>query len=353
MKAIDMRLGEVKIDTHENIKKFIAANALKKWPGYTMKGGSKALRELIVDWDSAVENTEEVLISDGATSALSLLISHFKDKKILIPNPSFIHYTKILNHNNCEYETYRILNSWEHTISDIKKGLDNNAQVIIWNSPNNPTGLLAPYEIEEELEKLCTQYGSYLIDDDVYREFISNSSQKREFRISLKGKYLKVYSFSKSFSLAGIRVGYVSGDKNIIKSLTNVQWDLKMSTSWLSQLAARGALTYAKNFPMELYSYCKQNINWAKTYLDKENIPYLMPQAGMFLCVDIKNTRLTSQNFVLRLSQEKNLLLTPGYVFGTESSSFIRLSAGVDKKEFEVAIVRLAEFYKEICNEME
>jgi aspartate aminotransferase len=100
-------------------------------------------------------------------------------------------------------------------IDDFRKKVKGCKAVLI-NSPSNPTGCVESIETLKEIEKLTAQLGVYVVSDEVYKDLI----YERE-NYHIKGQHvITVNSFSKTYAMCGVRVGYLwSGDKNVVDSV--------------------------------------------------------------------------------------------------------------------------------------
>lgn len=350
IKPINLSLGDIPGGPPEEIRRFTAALMLKPWKGYIDPGGlPKLKRRLTNRFEKLLQKTiqeQQVLITAGASMALTSVYHVIGKKGILIPNPGFPPYRETTKRLGIQTLMYPIGPdvSWDETLMVIEQGLNAGFGAVLWNNPGNPFGTVAPKSVVEHLSMLCTTYNAWCISDEVYRDFCFEEEIISPF-IYIPERTLFIYSFSKSFAMAGMRIGCVIGPEDIIQEITRVHWSLGMSVSWIGQEIAVLVLDYIPDFPKQLSMKVSRRIKEICFRLKQEGIPYYQPQGGIFLCIDIRPTGLDANTFSQKAWEQIRVSVTPGYSFGDRANHFIRINTGVPDDLFQEAIDRLICFY--------
>ena len=192
---------------------------------------------------------------------------------------------------------------------------------IYMNSPNNPTGLLMPPEDVRELAKLAREYNFWTFSDEVYERLIFKGTHL-PIRMEAPERTISMFSFSKSYAMAGYRCGFLllpSLELAEIANKTAVNSFYSVSTP--AQIAACAAL---RNGDVWLEDIRHKYEGIGKECAEILGVP--APQAGTFLFFDIadKLAGRTMDEFLLSCIEHK-LLLAPGASFGVGYESYIRV----------------------------
>ncbi len=166
----------------------------------------------------------QVLLESGADGGLHLLFSfcRINNYKVLIPNPSYSGYLKMLERTQSTYEQYPAFNlEWA---TDVSTKSNTKKTALIFCHPDNPTGA-----ISKEIATKLSNFKGLLIVDEAYFEFCPQSSLKALVTDPNKNVVI-VRTFSKAFGAAGLRVGYLLANQRLIKSLKNYQLPYPVSS---------------------------------------------------------------------------------------------------------------------------
>jgi histidinol-phosphate aminotransferase len=226
-------------------------------------------------------DSSNIQIFNGSDSALTYIFATFLnlDSRVLIFHPnynqieSFIRlYTKYLSFSKIE----NIFSSHDYNLNDVK-----NCNVIYFSNPNNPTGYYLSNQI---IEQLISNYPQKLfVVDEAYFEFA------RQTAIELIKKYdnlIIIRTFSKAFSMASIRLGYICAQESIISIINKIR-NIKEVNSF-AQVLAETALDNI-DFIKERINVITFNREFFKKRLKSLSIPYTQSQAN-FLLIKMKNS---------------------------------------------------------------
>ncbi|WP_322905685.1 pyridoxal phosphate-dependent aminotransferase [Paenibacillus campi] len=357
--VLDLSFGDIRGGPHPAIRKYVSELALDVWEGYVPSGGLRELRERLAEHlQSAYEHTtitaDHIMVTNGASAALAVIYSLLKNKTVLIPNPGFPLYHKLLSQMDIAYEQYPLHteNNWSETLLMLEQKLQQGASAVIWNFPNNPLGIVPPPEVVEQFCALCKTYKALCISDEVYRDFAGGQPFYSPARW-LPEQTLLVYSFSKAFAMAGARLGCIVGHPLMIRTLMSRSWNTSMSAPSFSQRAALYALTYYADYPCTLSAQILGTIEKAHQLLRNANVPFYACKAGIFVCLDISQLNVSAAEFAVLIYKKYQILVMTGSEFGEQAQQMIRLSMGADEQRVLCAVQNISHLYHEIITNQE
>ena len=287
---------------------------------YGSAGGQPDLTKFIAQKHHC--QPENVLIGSGSKwliqAALKQLITSQKPK-VIVFQPGYSAYQLMID--DLGGQTISINTSlnqdWQPDALKLEKQLTSQTAAIILTSPNNPTSTIIKPEILTNIQKLAKKHKVPVLHDWAYFDlsFQSQSLPK------LKPNNIHVFSFSKSFSMTGFRLGFIIASKSFIAGLKKqVQRSLTCVPPFI-QKAGLTALIDCQDFPKKLVNIYQKRTQLAQDILGKANCNFVPPEAGFYLFVDIKQNAQQFANQLLK----KGVVVVPGTAFG-QFPTFIRLS---------------------------
>ena len=197
--------------------------------GYTMDAGLPELLEALSDYYGARYAREltpdNILITTGATEAIYLALTSTSSagREFIIPEPSFMLYAPLVRMNGGTVKTIPTRAESNHQLDpqDVIDAIDANTCAIVLNSPSNPTGTLYPRETIEAIVQEAAYRGVYVISDEVYDHLVYDCKTYPSVLscCSDLDHVMVISSFSKTFSMAGMRVGWLIASQGAIKKL--------------------------------------------------------------------------------------------------------------------------------------
>ena len=234
---------------------------------------------------------EQIVIGNGATEIIYNFCKAFLNKKtpVLIPVPTFGEYEAAANLSGCKISFFKTMNL-EKDQDDFLGKIPKNGCIFVCN-PNNPTGKLLSKKILLHIIQSAKKKSSLVFVDESFIELVPNSNESVIKYIKKFSNLFILRSLTKSFGLAGIRVGYGIGSKSIISIMNNIK--VPWNVSGLAQYAAGAALCSTSH------------LNNSKKIIKKES-KYLRNSISKihgFECHD------TSTNFILIKSKQKSKII--------------------------------------------
>lgn len=229
---------------------------------------------------------------------------------------------------------------------ELKSLITKNTKMICLNNPNNPSGSLTDEKLLLEIVEIARQADCYILCDEVYRG-LNQTDEKTPSIADLYEKGISTSSMSKTFSLAGLRLGWIaSKDKHVIESCTSHREYNLISCSIADETLASLALKNADKITERNRKTITENLEildgWIK---NQPNFTYVKPKAGTTAMI-YYNLPIKSKEFCNRLAKEKGVFLTPGYCFETEYC--FRIGYCKDKEQLIGGLSQISAFIKEI-----
>lgn len=252
----------------------------------------------------------------------------------------------------------------EHRKMDLSKLEDvitERTKMIGLCNPHNPYGLVYTKEELDYIMRICEKHDLLIMNDEIWSDIIFPDA-KFESIYCLGNKrckrVLSVFGFSKSYGLAGLRIGcvYASDDAMFQKLVeaSDVMSTAGGATS-LSQVAAIAAMNDAQEWLSEFMKHITKNRDYAVSYIN-EQIPILKayrPEATFLLYVDITALQMSGAEFVEYLKNEVQLAIVPGghQYFGDQSEGHVRICLATSHEMLQEAMLRLKQGVEQIIKE--
>ena len=262
--------------------------------------------------------------------------------KVLIPNPGYPTYTSVTKLVGAEPVFYNLCdnNNWQPDFSELEK-LDLTGVKIMWvNYPHMPTGTKATLHTFEKLIAFGKKHQVLIVNDNPY-SFILNDNPTSILQIDgAKDIALELNSLSKTFNMAGWRVGMVLGSSNYINQILKVKSNMDSGMFYGIQKGAIEALNLSNNWFTNQNEIYKERRDLVFQLADKLNCTYSTKTSGLFVWAKIPKGK-TSEEITDKILYENDIFITPGTIFGSQGEGYIRFSLCVSKETIKEAINRI------------
>ena len=316
---------------------------------YQSYKGTDLLRESIKNFYKSNYNVElnsdnnilPLLGSKEGIMHISLAFLNPGDE-VLIPDPGYPTYTSVTNIVGAKpiYFDLSEENSWLPDIDKLNQ-LNLTKVKLMWiNYPNMPTGSDLDKVKFEELVFFAKQNEILLINDNPY-SFILNKNPKSILSIENSIDYcMELNSLSKSFNMSGWRVGMLIGSKQNIDSVLKIKSNMDSGMFYGVQMGAVNALKLDESWFNKINDIYLKRKKIVLEICDILNLSYDPKSVGMFVWAKI-NSNKSSKELTDYLLYEKNIFVTPGFIFGKNGEGYIRFSLCLDEKIITKAKSRL------------
>jgi aspartate/methionine/tyrosine aminotransferase len=294
---------------------------------------------------SVVSNPEnEVLPLMGSKEGIMHISMAFLNEgdKVLIPNPGYPTYTSVTKLVGAEPLFYNLsaANNWQPDFKELE-GQNLSKVKIMWvNYPHMPTGTNALTETFEKLVAFGKKHDILIINDNPY-SFILNDTPKSILQVDgAKEIALELNSLSKTFNMAGWRVGMVLGNQKYINEILKVKSNMDSGMFYGIQKGAIEALGLSDSWFLEQNKIYTERRNLIWQLADKLDCVYDRNSTGLFVWAKIPAGK-KSEEVTDAILYGKDIFITPGTVFGSQGEGYIRFSLCVSSTIIKKAISRI------------
>lgn len=262
---------------------------------------------------------------------------------VLVPNPGYPTYTsasRLCEANIISYELDEN-NNWEPNFEALEQ-LDLTKVKLMWvNYPNMPTGANASVALFEKLIAFGKKHGIVICNDNPYSFILNNEKLSILSVEGAKDIAIEMNSMSKSHNMAGWRVAMLAANA------TFVQWILKVKSNVDSgmyrpiMVAAAKALENTDAWHSEMNETYAQRRKLAFEIMDAIHCQYDQQQVGMFVWAKIPDTYTDSGELADNILYNKNVFITPGFIFGDKGKRYVRISLCATEEQLAEALGRI------------
>ena len=317
---------------------------------YQSYNGLPELREAISNFYNKQYGVEinphnEILPLMGSKEGIMHISMAFLNKRdgVLIPNPGYPTYGAVSQLLGAEIFYYSLSkeNNWYPKMDDLNTLNTKNIKLMWINYPHMPTG--ADFSEKKLNELICwaNKNDIILINDNPY-SFILNKKPRSILSLkNSKGVALELNSLSKSFNMAGWRVGMMVGESKFIDAVLKVKSNFDSGMFYCVQYGAIRALASSHKWFETLNKEYYKRRKLAEEIASELNLSYSKNGVGMFIWCKMLDESLKSEDFVDHLLDKYNFFVSPGSIFGSQGEGYVRISLCTDTKKMNEVLKRL------------
>ncbi|MBZ5583271.1 MAG: pyridoxal phosphate-dependent aminotransferase [Acidobacteriia bacterium] len=320
---------------------------------YTPADGIPALKKAIIryteeHYDRLVA-PENVIASSGAKQSIMVLLHSILDPKeeVIFPAPYWVSYPEMIKlAGGVPVPVTARDGGFEPTVEEIAEAVGQYTKAIILNSPNNPSGAVYSDDFIAGVVDLCEKRDLYLIMDDTYNRLIFEGRQPTNcYRFTHvhnleSSKLIVINCVSKMYAMTGFRIGWAIGNRQLIRSMTNIQSQETSGPAAPSQWAAVGALNGVQSCIESLRLTLENNRNVMLARLGAfTGVKVTKPGGTFYSFPDFSAYEKDSQKLSRMLLEKVRVVTVPGREFGMEGH--LRLSFCGTIKEITEGIERI------------
>jgi aspartate/methionine/tyrosine aminotransferase len=218
-------------------------------------------------------------------------------------------------------------------------------KILVINSPNNPTGAIYPLATITRLVELAQSHNLWLVSDECYDQIVLDGTWTSPASIAPDDpRIASVFTFSKTYSMTGWRLGYVAGSAELIDTVTKVLESNSSCTSTISQVAAEAALDGPQDCVTEMVTAYRRRRDLVVDLLKEAGLFIAEPAGAFYVMADVSPSGLNSHDFAFKLLRERGVSVAPGTAFGEVGKNAVRISLASSDQDLREGVGRLAEF---------
>ncbi len=295
--------------------------------------GSKQLRKNIASLYKN-QTTENVMVTHGAIGANSLVYNTLisKGDKVVSVLPTYQQHYSIPESLGAELSILKL--KPEHKflpdINELKQLIKPDTKLIALTNPNNPTGALMDEALLLEIVDIARTCDAYIICDEVYRGTNQNDPEYGTSIVDIYDKGISTGSMSKTYSLAGLRLGWITAAPDILKDVFIHRDYNTISVGVLDDYFALMALENREKIAIRNTAITRNNLqildNWVK---NERFFSYVKPNAGTTALLKYEFD-IPSREFCIQILKNTGVLFAPGSAMDMEG--WVRIGYANDPK---------------------
>ncbi|KIQ23026.1 aminotransferase [Flavobacterium sp. MEB061] len=317
--------------------------------GYQSYQGLPELRKGMADFYQnqfgvALNPNNEILPLMGSKEGIMHISLAFLNEgdHVLIPNPGYPTYTSVTNLVGAVpvYYDLKEANAWVPDFEALEK-LDLSKVKIMWlGYPHMPTGARGSLALFEKLVAFAKKHNILLVNDNPY-SFVLNDNPMSLLQVEgAKDVALELNSLSKTFNMAGWRVGMVLGNPEIIDAVLKVKSNMDSGMYYGIQKGAIAALNCDKSWFEDQNKIYRRRRELTEKLAEKLGCKVYKEGVGLFVWAKLPEGIESAEKFIDEILYEKHIFITPGTIFGSNGEGYIRFSLCVKEEKVQEAIDR-------------
>jgi len=363
--VVNLSVGEPDFGTPEIACEAGKIAIEKQFTKYTAVPGIPELRTKIAEHlqerVGLSYTADDILVSSGAKHSLYnafMAVLNPGDEAIL-PAPYWVSYPEMIRLADAvpvmvgtdESTNFKL------TPEALERAITPKTKVLLLNSPSNPTGSVYTKEELAALVEVIRKHEFYIISDEIYDQLVYDIEQVSiaTFGEDIKARTILINGFSKAYSMTGWRVGYMAGDRALIKAMTSFQSQTTSNVASISQKAALAALDGEVSRDMiEEFRYRRDYVLERLramphvTCATPEGAFYVFPNCSATYGKSYQGKAINnSDDFASLLLEEAQVALVPGSGFGAPNN--FRISYATSRENLTKAMDRLEKFLNELA----
>lgn len=335
--------------------------------GYSVSKGIYKLRLALCEWYQRRFQVEldpnlEVCVSMGSKEGFVHLVQAITNVGdcAIVPEPAYpIHYHAFII-NGANVSTFGISYNEKYELDEtaffesLQKALYESfpkPKFVVVNFPHNPTTTVVQKGFYERLVDIAKKERFYIISDIAYAElYFEDFKTPSILQIEgAKDVAVETYTLSKSYNMAGWRIGFVAGNRKIIEALQKIKGWIDYGIYTPIQVAATIALNECDGDVIKIKKTYEKRMEVMIDSFKKAGWELKKPQASMFIWAKIPKQceSLGSLEFAKRLLVEAKIALSPGAGFGKAGEGYVRIALIENEKRIRQAAKNLKKFLQQ------
>ncbi len=347
--VIDLSVGTPNIPPAKHILEALCQAAADEKNYVYAINDQKELLEAVAGWYSrrygvTLDPQKEICSLLGSQEGLAHIALSIVDEGdiVLVPDPCYPVFGDgpMIAGGSLYYMPQKKENGYIIQLKDIPEDVARKAKFMVVSYPNNPTTVLAPDSFYEELIAFAKKYDIIVLHDNAYSELVFDGRRGGSFLAypGAKDVGVEFNSLSKTYGLAGARVGFCVGNEQVVSHLKTLKSNMDYGMFIPVQKAAIAAISgdqscvtvTRKAYERRRDILCDgfSSIGWK---MDK-------PQATMFVWARIPENYTSSERFAMDLVEKSGVMVTPGSAFGPSGEGHVRLALVQDEPVLNAAV---------------
>jgi aspartate aminotransferase len=351
--AIRLDVGQPDFPTPPHVKEAGKRAIDENKTFYTHTQGILSLREKIVDKLARVNGiratVEGIAVGPGGVGAIAAFLASVVEPgdEVLLPDPGWPNYRMMLPWLGARPVYYPCPPAlgFQPDLVALASLIRPGARVLVVNSPNNPTGAVYPARTIEAMIELAQRHNLWLLSDECYDQVLLDGTWTSPAAIAPDDRRIaSVFTFSKTYSMTGWRMGYLAGDPKLVDTATKVLESSSSCVSTITQVAGEAALAGPQECVAEMVGAYRRRRDLVVGILNDAELHIATPRGAFYIMADVSPAGLPSRELAFALLRERGVSVAPGAAFGLVAKDAVRISLASSDADLEEGAGRLAKF---------
>jgi LL-diaminopimelate aminotransferase len=324
--------------------------------GYQNYKGIPAFRKAIADfyqnvYHATIDPETMILPLIGSKEGIMHISMAFvnEGEEVLIPNPGYPTYSSVANLVGAKLRPYALREdlNWGIDIEALKKSDLSKVKLMWINFPHMPTGRTASREELKELVDVARKNQFLIVNDNPYSMILNDDPMSLLSIDGAEDVALELNSLSKSHNMAGWRLGWVAGKKELVDAVLKVKSNMDSGMFLGIQHAAVEALKNGKEWFTRLNAMYAERKAVGEKLLDVLGCSYSKDQSGLFIWAKAPSSIVDVEKWIDEILYGTKVFITPGFIFGDAGQRYIRISLCCTVEMLNEALKRITKFKAE------
>ena len=321
---------------------------------YCPAPGRRVLREAIAvsheKRTGQVTRAENVVFLSGAQNALyvaSMCVAGPGDE-IISFDPMYPTYPATLRAPGTRMVRAPTSGNFRPDVAALASLITEHTRAIVWATPNNPSGVILNESELAAIGQLAEQHDLWLISDEVYAG-LAPGGHIPGLAAQMPERVITLGSLSKSHAMTGWRTGWLVGPPQLAIHAESLVMCMLFGLPGFIQEAVVTALSIAPEAERRIRDYCEvRRARMVAGLAGTPRIRTVVPEAGMFMLLDVRETGLTGYEFMRALYASQRVSVLDGAAFGRETAGFVRVCFATDEVSLDSGCERIRRFCEQL-----
>lgn len=347
--VIGLHVGEPSFSTPSHIVSAAKAALDAGHTRYVPNAGIMPLREMIAEKlkvrNNILVDRNDVVVTAGGMEAilLSLIAVLRPGDEVMVPDPGWPNFTMAVQLLGAVPVRYALRqeNDFNPMAADLEALVTDRTRLIIVNTPSNPLGAVMDHSSIEGVLAVARRHDLWVLSDECYDAIVFDQEHLSPASLDTDGRVISCYSFSKTYAMTGMRVGYVAAPPELGPVFAKLQEPMVACVNAPAQYAALAALEGPYQPVEVMRDAYRIRRDKATEVLDAAGVGHFVPQGSFFVWIDVSDRSASVAAFAADAVTSRRVAVAPGTTFGPSGEGFVRCSLATDESNLVEGLGRL------------
>lgn len=354
--VINLAGGEPDFNTPKVVIETAYQSMNEGFTSYVNSSGIPSLKKRIakkLKEENNITVDDETGIMVTASSKLALHMSLFtfaqEGDEVMFLEPAYVSYGPLIEMTGAKAVAVplRYEDNYAVTKEALKAYASSKTKALLICSPNNPTGRVLTDQEIQIIAEFAIEMDILILSDEIYERIIFDENKHISIASlpDMENRTLTLNGFSKTYAMAGWRLGYIAGAPNLIKDIMKVQMQILNCATSFVQSAAVTALDCEKDVLMMVNAYRERRDYFVKALNTIKGFECRYPEGAFYVMVRIDYKGMDSYELSKFVLEQAKIAAAPGEVFGKGGEKCIRMPFATSMENLEETVDRLKKLF--------